>query len=531
MKITVIIPARAGSKGIPNKNIRIMNGKPLIWYALNTALSSKLISDVIVSTDSEEIMLIAKQMGARIHKRSPDLCSDAVTLDAVIYDAAGYIQSDYIITMQPTSPTLTTKTLDQAVRYALDGSWDTVISVCNRPHLAWVEEEGAFIPAYSERLNRQYLPPYYVETGAFVISRKEFIAEKSRIGNKVSIFEVPENEAVDIDSFQDWAAAERILSCDAVAFYVNGNNKLGLGHICRVLELADAFYAKPDIYYNKQQTDVDLFGNTAHTLIGLEKEDDLFEAVRGKEYRYFINDVLDTSPEYMEKLKKASGAKIINFEDDGDGVYHADLVFNALYSKEMAPHIKAGEKYYIPGRLFMFCEPVAVRSEAGHIFIGFGGADPQNYTDRLLNIICKEKYNRCQFTVVLGRAKENILVLLEYNKFSNISVLYDVKNMPEIMSGCDIGFTSRGRTGYELAMLGIPTIAMAQNKREEKHGFVSHENGFNYLGLNPPDSVIESNLDLYLGLSRADRQVIQNKLLAHDFRKGRNRVMNLIYGL
>ncbi|SFB68803.1 hypothetical protein SAMN02745150_00214 [Brevinema andersonii] len=80
-------------------------------------------------------------------------------------------------------------------------------------------------------------------------------------------------------------------------------------------------------------------------------------------------------------------------------------------------------------------------------------------------------------------------------------------------------------------MLENPTIAMAQNERGEKHRFVSHENGFNYLGLNPPDSVMESNLDLYLNLSQTDRQRIQNKPLAHDFRNGRSCVMNLIYGL
>lgn len=102
-----------------------------------------------------------------------------------------------------------------------------------------------------------------------------------------------------------------------------------------------------------------------------------------------------------------------------------------------------------------------------NIFISFGGADPQNYSDRLINIIKKEEYNNYHFTVVLGRAKTNIEELLKYNEKENIDVLYDVSNMPELMSKCDIAITSRGRTGYELAILGIPSIAMAQNKREE----------------------------------------------------------------
>lgn len=103
--------------------------------------------------------------------------------------------------------------------------------------------------------------------------------------------------------------------------------------------------------------------------------------------------------------------------------------------------------------------------------------------------------------------------------------------MPEIMSGCDIALTSRGRTGYELAMLGIPTIAMAQNKREEKHGFVCNENGFTYIGLNPADEIIESNLQMYLDLSQKSRRRFQEMLLSHDLRGGRKRVMRLINAL
>ena len=103
--------------------------------------------------------------------------------------------------------------------------------------------------------------------------------------------------------------------------------------------------------------------------------------------------------------------------------------------------------------------------------------------------------------------------------------------MPELMTSCDIGITSRGRTGYELAMLGIPSIAMAQNKREEKHGFVCNENGFTYIGLNPDDEVIESTLKMYMGLSRKARQKFQDKLLGHDLRGGRKRVMGLINSL
>ena len=120
---------------------------------------------------------------------------------------------------------------------------------------------------------------------------------------------------------------------------------------------------------------------------------------------------------------------------------------------------------------------------------------------------------------------------MSYNKYDNIEVLYDVSNMPEIMSSCDIGITSRGRTGYELAMLGIPSISMAQNHREEKHGFVCNENGFTYIGLNPADEIIESNLKMYINMSKESREQFQKKLMSHDLRSGRKRVMSLINSL
>ena len=103
--------------------------------------------------------------------------------------------------------------------------------------------------------------------------------------------------------------------------------------------------------------------------------------------------------------------------------------------------------------------------------------------------------------------------------------------MPELITSCDIGITSRGRTGYELAILGIPSISMAQNAREEKHGFVCNENGFTYIGLNPADEVIEANLKMYLQMKQETRKKYQEKLLNHDLRGGRKRVMSLINSL
>lgn len=533
MKVLAVIPARAGSKGIPNKNIRIIGGHPLIYYSIKNALASSYITDVIISTDSSEVKIIGEQMGATVKWRDASLCGDAVTLDAVIADAVPQGEEwDYIVTMQPTSPTLRVETLDAAIKYAIDKDLDTLISAINAPHLSWGVKDGKKVPNYTERLNRQYLPPCYMETGAFVVSKASVVTPQTRIGEKVDVYEIPEDESQDVDNFEDLRNVAATLDREKVAIYVNGNNKRGIGHIYRALEIADEFYSKPDIYYDTNQTDPKVFGKTTHNLVPVNGIAELFEKCRENEYTIFINDILTTSIDYMIGLRSVlTKAKIINFEDDGEGIIKADLVFNALFHENEYLQVHSGEKYYISGKTFMFYNPIKIKDEVKRVFVSFGGADPQNYSDRILNMVVKPEYKDYQFIVVLGRAKYNVGALMEYNQYDNIEVLYDVSNMPELMSSCDIGITSRGRTGYELAMLGIPSISMAQNQREEKHGFVCNENGFTYIGLNPADEIIESNLKMYLSLSKESRTRFHEMLLSHDLRGGRKRVMSLIRGL
>lgn len=535
MRILSVIPARAGSKAIPNKNIRSVNGHPMVYYAINNALSSKYITDIVVTTDSCEVKIIAEQMKVRCHWRKQELCEDVVTLDAVIYDAICNDKQDYdyVITMQPTSPTLLVSTLDNAIKYTIENNLDTVISAINRPHLSWRDENGQKVPNYVKRMNRQYLPANYMETGAFIISRRSVITESSRIGKKVDIYEISEHEAIDVDTFIDLYAVGEILNQKKVAIYVNGNTLRGTGHIYRSLELADEFLSKPDIYYDSNQTDRSLFGKTTHNLIPVNGIVELFQIVKKEKYTIFINDILATSLDYMIGLRSVMPptGKIINFEDEGEGGGQADLVINALYSGQVGGNVYNGEKYYIAPKIFLMYKPVKVKSEVEKVFISFGGSDPQNYTDRLFNIITKEKYRDIHFIIALGRAKQNIEALMSFNSYGNIEVFYDVKNMPELMNECDIALTSRGRTAYELAILGIPSIVLSQNTREEGHSFVSDKNGFTYLGTNPSDHIIESTLDMYITMSFEDRQELQDKLLQTDLKNGRKRVIRLIQNL
>ena len=138
MEILAVIPARGGSKGIPRKNVRLIAGKPLIYYAIRNAKQCELITDVAVSSDDEEILTIAENYHAAALNRSSALAQDAVTLDPVIFDAVEQMEKrenkryDIVITLQPTSPVLRCETLTAAIRDFIDRQADTSAPPTNR---------------------------------------------------------------------------------------------------------------------------------------------------------------------------------------------------------------------------------------------------------------------------------------------------------------------------------------------------------------------------------------------------------------
>lgn len=261
MKVLAVIPARKGSKGIPNKNVRVINGKPLIWYSIQNAITSNYISDVVVTTDSNEIERYCKKIkGVSVRRRKAELCGDNITLDPVIYDAIPHnTLYDYIVTMQPTSPTLDVRTLDKAIEFAIDNKYDTVISVINSPHLSWKLDGDHVYPNYIERLNRQQLPAHYLETGAFLISRSTCVNKNSRIGKNVCVFEISKEESYDIDTFEDLNNCKRLINgCNVGIYYEKPDQR-----DC-VLNIADRLMSYPEIICGREGDPTSNLGDSTY---------------------------------------------------------------------------------------------------------------------------------------------------------------------------------------------------------------------------------------------------------------------------
>ena len=108
-------------------------------------------------------------------------------------------------------------------------------------YLGWKEQNGNLVKDYEKRLNRQWLPKRYKETGAFLICRRSIITENNRIGPKIGVYKIPKVEAIDIDSEIDWYIAEKIDQRLKILFVTSANDKIGTGHIYRCISLANHF--------------------------------------------------------------------------------------------------------------------------------------------------------------------------------------------------------------------------------------------------------------------------------------------------
>ena len=492
-KILVVIPARGGSKGIPRKNIRLLNHKPLISYAINIAKSSEYVDDIVVTTDDSEIALLSEKFGASVIRRSEELAGDDVPLDPVIYDAMvkkeklAFDEYDLVVTLQPTSPLLKPSTLDAAIEKFEDFAVDSVLSVVDDRHLSWGfdEKNQRYFPNYIERKNRQFLPKDFRETGAFLVTRRNFVHEDSRLGTNLDLIEVSRQESVDIDNYEDWWIAENYLQKKKVAIVVDAYDEIGTGHVYRCLSIASklVFHDVLFLLDEQHQLGIDIIRNYNYPFMLHDGQDDLLKILKEYSPQIVVNDILDTSKEYVSQLKD-DGYFVVNFEDLGTGTEVADVVFDALYEHDVSEKkVFTGHKYYILKDEFYFQPQKVIAQKVDNILITFGGTDPNNFTEKVIDSILATSYDG-RINVILGLGYTGLEELIEkYESNQSVQIYRNVSDISEFMFKADIIFTSAGRTMYEVCSLGVPTICLCQNDREMTHVFANETNGFINMGL------------------------------------------------
>jgi CMP-N,N'-diacetyllegionaminic acid synthase len=213
--ILALIPARSGSKGIPNKNIVKLAGKPLINYSVEAALACPLVGDCIVSTDSKAIADVAASAGAKIpFLRPAELATDdAKTIDVVIhaietYEAIHSRRIDALLLLQPTAPLRTVEDIDKSLGLFLRKTdSQSLISAYDggfaHPRVMYTLKEDHFAPYTStatEMKRRQEFEDVYIRNGAIYIARRDFILKnRSLICDKPLAYVMPRQRSINID--------------------------------------------------------------------------------------------------------------------------------------------------------------------------------------------------------------------------------------------------------------------------------------------------------------------------------------------
>lgn len=225
LKIISIIPARGGSKGIPDKNIINIGGKPLIRWSIEQSLKSKLINYTFVSTNDNQIAKVARKCGAEVIHRPEELCTDESSSESALLHALNYLEEnnrgipDYVVFLQATSPLRKPDDINNAILQMVLDDADSLFSGSRfDDFLFWEKDNDKLISVnfnYKNRGRRQDRLPQYVENGSIYIFKPNILfSNNNRLGGKISIFDMEFWQSWEVDTLED---------IDLIEYYIYKN--------------------------------------------------------------------------------------------------------------------------------------------------------------------------------------------------------------------------------------------------------------------------------------------------------------------
>jgi CMP-N,N'-diacetyllegionaminic acid synthase len=211
-----IIPARGNSQRIRNKNLIKLNNKPLIYWTIKSAIRSKFISSVCVTSDSEKILNYCKKFDVTTIMRPKKLSGNIIMPDHAIKHAYLKLKKkyDFIVMLQPTSPLRTYKDIDNAIKIIIKNKSNSLFSSSIESRFIWKKSKNNYYPInynFKNRPRHQDVS-FYFENGSIYISESNLFTKKTnRLGGKISTYIMPYDKSIDIDDIQDLKEAEKIM--------------------------------------------------------------------------------------------------------------------------------------------------------------------------------------------------------------------------------------------------------------------------------------------------------------------------------
>ena len=243
-----MIPARGGSKGIPNKNIRLIAGKPLCAWAIEAAVESGVFSQVIVSTDSDLISSVVESLNLNVDilRRPDELASDSASTESVMLHFLEHFKPDILTTIQVTNPLVTAEDFQNAYRQFMENDLDSLLSGAISKHFYWSNDGVPLNYDPNNRPRRQDFSGVYMENGSFYMTTRSTLEKfRCRLGGRIGIYEMPEHTGVDIDTETDWKQTEALIYEHKIGSLVNNYDiRLVVSDVDGVLTDAGMYYDK-----------------------------------------------------------------------------------------------------------------------------------------------------------------------------------------------------------------------------------------------------------------------------------------------
>lgn len=218
--LVALIPARSGSKGIIDKNIKLFCGKPLIQWTIEAALNSSSIDRVIVSTDDKKYASLSQKLGAEVpFIRPAELAKDnSPSISFILHALEELPDANELLLLQPTSPLRTTEDIESLITFWKSTPRESIISITPAEvHPSWMfalNQDSTLKPlsANKKAFRRQDLPNTYVINGALYLATRDFLVrEKSFFSKNTLGYLIPKERSIDIDTELDWFYAESLM--------------------------------------------------------------------------------------------------------------------------------------------------------------------------------------------------------------------------------------------------------------------------------------------------------------------------------
>ena len=214
-RVTALLPMKDNSQRVPNKNIRLFDGKPLFFHIIETLSDCKSIGSVLINTDSVRIAELAKTFSkVRIIQRPQDICGDTVPMNSIINHDLAFAETEHILQTHATNPLLSPASVERAIDMYFSGLdvYDSLFTVTKRQTRFYWQDGTPVNHSPKELLQTQDLPALYEENSClYVFSQNGFrAAGNRRIGNTPQMFPLNALEAIDIDEEEDFVLAELI---------------------------------------------------------------------------------------------------------------------------------------------------------------------------------------------------------------------------------------------------------------------------------------------------------------------------------